>query len=627
MNLPENMITKWHSCYKDGWQDIIVPQAFAHPAKMSRSLLSRILSHAKEQGWIKELDVIVDPFGGIGSTGILGAYDGYQVVCCELEQKFVDLAEQNFKMHENAWRKLGNPRPIILQGDSRKLCEVVEKADCIVSSPPFQEAQTGGGIAAAQQGKSNYHISKNLKSIGSKNQGYQEQGKTPGNLGNLKSGEAACVISSPPYEGSIQTNGDGIDWSKIKEGGTNKTLARAAVGTGYGKSEGQLAEDKGDTFWSAAKLIVQQSFQILKPGGHAIWVVKSFVRKGKIVDFPGDWQRLCESVGFETVCIHHAMLVKETKHKTLFGQTEIKRKERKSFFRRLAESKGSPRIDFEVVLCMSRPNGIIWELKNTMNNPPVNQIICGDCLEVIKDLPDGCVDLVLTDPPYGTTACKWDTIIPLEPMWEQLKRVIKPNSAIVMTASQPFTTTLIASNMKMFKYEWVWFKNVPTGMAQSRYTPMKYHESVLVFSKNPIKVFNKIMEERVGKGKDCYNYEHYCGENNHVKMEKVKKFYDAKLVNPSSVLLFNVAPNRKDKVHPTQKPVALMEYLIKTYTNEGELVLDFTCGSGTTCVACLNTGRNYIGIDNSEKYCGIARQRIEQKQEQMALFKKMDKCR
>ncbi len=399
------MVTKWNNCYDEGWKDLIVPEAFSHPAKMSYGLLKRILAHAK--GWLKEGDVIVDPFGGIGSTGILGAYEGYQCVCCELERKFVDLAEQNFELHKDAWVEFGNPFPIILQGDSRRLCEVVEKADCIVSSPPFGEAgdrsrstiqegrvkeafkraydsshqgQTPGQLGAMKSGKVDMVLSsppyaetpiqgggdcitketreivkktgkwpKQDLSIGNIDPGY---GKSFGNLGNLKSGDVDCVISSPPYEGSIQTDGDGIDWSKIKEGGTNKTLARAAVGTGYGKTQGQLAEEQGDTFWQAAKTIVEQCHQILKPGGHAIWVVKSFVRKKKIVDFPGDWQRLCESVGFKTVCIHHAMLVKETSQETLFGDTEVKRKERKSFFRRLAESKGSPRIDFEVVLCM-----------------------------------------------------------------------------------------------------------------------------------------------------------------------------------------------------------------------------------------------------------------------------------
>ena len=248
---------------------------------------------------------------------------------------------------------------------------------------------------------------------------------------------------------------------------------------------------------------------------------------------------------------------------------------------------------------------------------PKIELIQGDCLEKMKDIPDGSIDMVLTDPPYGTTACKWDSIIPLEPMWEQLKRVIKPKGAIVMTATQPFTTTLIASNMKMFKHEIIWFKNVPTGMAQASYAPMKYHESVLVFCKGKVGVFNKQMQEREGVGKDCYRYEHYCGDSNHVKMNKVKKHYDVNLVNPSSVVLFNTVPNRAGKVHPTQKPVALFEYLIKTYTNEGDTVMDNCMGSGTTGVACINTNRNFIGIELDQGYFDIACKRIEEAQRQV----------
>ena len=237
----------------------------------------------------------------------------------------------------------------------------------------------------------------------------------------------------------------------------------------------------------------------------------------------------------------------------------------------------------------------------------------GDCLERMKEIPEGSVDAVICDPPYGligTTACKWDSVIEFETMWEQLERIIKPNGAIVLFASQPFTSALVMSNPKMFKHEIIWFKNVPTGMAQASYAPMKYHESVLVFCNGKIGTFNKQMQEREGKGKACYQYEHYCGESNHVKMEKVKKFYDENLVNPSSVVLFNSVPNRSGKVHPTQKPVALMEYLIKTYTNEGETVLDFTMGSGTTGVACVNTGRRFIGVEMDSHYFNVAKDRI-----------------
>jgi len=638
-------VNKWHNCYDESWKDVIVPEAFAHPAKMSYGLLSRILSHAQEQGWLAPQSIILEPFGGIGSTGILGAYEGYQVVCVELEDKFVKLAEQNFKLHDNAWRKFGNPRPIVIQGDNRRLVELVEKAnviissppyadsehnykhglkvlgdnfkgrkawetkggtvekaDCIVSSPPFQESlnsqdidfirnrlttgpagstklrgksgaksdgqiygQTPGQLGAMKPGKADLVVSsppysseglghggkpneidikkklhgrisganygqtpgqlgampagdliissppyaESLKpeteyqtqrkqeriaksktihdgrklekpspgkaglgggygnskgNLGNLKSGdvdaiissppYSEahrakqspggicdknrkdlrkavwtkgtQGDNPENLGNLKSGDVDCVISSPPYTnqdvayiksnmgeahkkmGTVghrnqddkygQTKGNlgnlkpgdvdcvissppwekqegSMQSKKFKEGSAKMLSDRNAEGKTkghyatpaarkramdkanqqeYGNSKGQLGQEQGETFWGSAKTILEQCHKILKPGGHAIFVLKAFVRKGRIVDFPGDWRRLCESVGFKTVCIHHAMLVKETEHKTLFGDTEVKRKERKSFFRRLAESKGSPRIDYEVVLCMRK---------------------------------------------------------------------------------------------------------------------------------------------------------------------------------------------------------------------------------------------------------------------------------
>lgn len=238
------------------------------------------------------------------------------------------------------------------------------------------------------------------------------------------------------------------------------------------------------------------------------------------------------------------------------------------------------------------------------------KLLHGDCLDLMTSIPDGSVDAIICDLPYGTTACKWDTIIPFDPLWAHYNRVIKSNGAIVLFGSQPFTSALVMSNPKWFKYEVIWFKNVPTGMAQASYAPMKYHENILVFCEGKIDTFNKEMEQREGVGKDCYKYEHYCGESNHVKLDKVKKFYDANLVNPSSVQLFTVVPNRNGKVHPTQKPVSLLEYLIRTYTNEGETVLDNCMGSGTTGLACKNTGRNFIGIEKDAGYFEIARNRI-----------------
>ena len=239
----------------------------------------------------------------------------------------------------------------------------------------------------------------------------------------------------------------------------------------------------------------------------------------------------------------------------------------------------------------------------------------GDCLEVMdKLIADGIkVDAVITDPPYGTTACKWDSVIPLDDMWLRLNKLIKPNGAIVITASQPFTSVLVNSNINNFKYEWIWEKAVGSNFAVLKYQPMKEHESVLVFS-NSTHNYYPIKQLRKGSGaeriKHKYNeLESKTGEVSGGLSNKDRSGNYSNLRNPSSVQYFN---NREKcrGLHPTQKPVALMEYLIKTYTNEGETVLDFTMGSGTTGVACKNLNRNFIGIELDDKYFEIAKERI-----------------
>lgn len=243
-------------------------------------------------------------------------------------------------------------------------------------------------------------------------------------------------------------------------------------------------------------------------------------------------------------------------------------------------------------------------------------LMFGDCLERMKEIPIGSVDMVLTDPPYGTTACKWDSIIPLEPMWEQLKRIIKPNGAIVMTASQPFTTILISSNMKMFKYCWVWEKNRPTGSQHARNRPMSKHEDIVVFSAAPMGHTSQLKDKRMiynpqgvaatGRQKTVKS-KGFHGNHIGARPNQVGVKYDVFTGFPQTVLAF---AKEEDHLHPTQKPVALMEYLIKTYTDEGETVLDFTMGSGSTGVACANTGRKFIGIELDPTYYGIACERV-----------------
>jgi site-specific DNA-methyltransferase (adenine-specific) len=230
----------------------------------------------------------------------------------------------------------------------------------------------------------------------------------------------------------------------------------------------------------------------------------------------------------------------------------------------------------------------------------------GDCLEVMPLLESGSIDMVLTDPPYGTTACKWDSIIPLEPMWVCLKRLAKKNAAIVMTASQPFTSVLTMSNVAMFKHEWVWIKNRGSNFANTVREPMKEHESVLVFSQGKW-TYNKQMQERTGGGLGMVgqNQTRKTRTENYGKMTDYERVLPELRV-PSSWQKYNTEVG----LHPTQKPVALMEYLIKTYTNEGDTVLDFTMGSGTTGVACKNLNRKFIGIEMDEGYAEIAANRI-----------------
>ena len=239
----------------------------------------------------------------------------------------------------------------------------------------------------------------------------------------------------------------------------------------------------------------------------------------------------------------------------------------------------------------------------------------GDCLELMSKIPDGSVDLILTDPPYGTTACKWDDIIPFEPMWKLINRIIKPNGAIIFTASQPFTSALVMSNPQMFRHEWIYKKRCASNFAQASYAPMKEHESVLVFGKNKVNYY-PIKESRVGSGGDRVKYS-FSEATRHKSGEFVGKMngeYNPIADNlrfPSSVQEFNNRAKGDRGLHPTQKPVALMEYFINTYSNPNEIVLDFAMGSGTTGIACLNTNRKFIGIELDEKYFEIARNRIQ----------------
>lgn len=231
----------------------------------------------------------------------------------------------------------------------------------------------------------------------------------------------------------------------------------------------------------------------------------------------------------------------------------------------------------------------------------------GDCLDILPTLPAQSIDAVICDPPYGTTSCKWDSVIPFEPMWRELKRLIKPRGAIVLFGSQPFTSALVMSNPKWFRYEWIWEKDRAVGFLDAATRPLKAHENLLVFADgepnyNPQKTTGHVPSNsttRKGGKREMYR------EN----IERVG-YQSATIRFPRTVQKFNTVNSAHKPIHPTQKPLALLEYLVKTYTNEGDTVLDFTFGSGTTGHACGNLGRRFVGIEKDAGYFAVASERI-----------------
>ena len=225
---------------------------------------------------------------------------------------------------------------------------------------------------------------------------------------------------------------------------------------------------------------------------------------------------------------------------------------------------------------------------------PKIELIQGDCLEKMKDIPDKSIDMILCDLPYGTTACKWDTVIPFEPMWEQYNRIIKDNCAIVLTASQPFTSALVMSNIKMFKYEWVWNKKQSGSFLLAKYKPLKITESVLIFSNGTTKYIPQMITGNMRKKGGAKNVKSNLYSFTDTPIKYNDKYY------PTNLIEFSLA-DKRNRLHPTQKPVALFEYLIKTYTNEGDTVLDNCAGSFTTAIAAENTKRNWICIEQLQE--------------------------
>ena len=237
------------------------------------------------------------------------------------------------------------------------------------------------------------------------------------------------------------------------------------------------------------------------------------------------------------------------------------------------------------------------------------QLYQGDCLELMKDIQDGSVDMVLADLPFGTSSNRWDTVIPFQPLWEQYHRIIKPHGVIALFGCEPFSTTLRASNLTAYKYDWIWDKHSTNGFLNAKKRPLKRYENICVFSYGTPRYFPQMEIRGKVRGKGSYGKKTGNGDGVYGRYKNLES--ENNTYYPTDVLNFSNA-NQKGKVHPTQKPVALLEYLIRTYTNEGETVLDNTMGSGSTGVAAVNTGRNFIGMELDPGYFETAKRRIEE---------------
>ena len=250
----------------------------------------------------------------------------------------------------------------------------------------------------------------------------------------------------------------------------------------------------------------------------------------------------------------------------------------------------------------------------------LNKIYNEDCMEGMKRIPDGSVDCVICDLPYGITSNKWDVVIPFEPLWEQYHRICKPNAAIVLFAGQPFTSALIMSNPKEFRHEWIWQKNRGSNFANTLREPMKEHEEIVVFSKGGW-TYNKQMQKRAegGLNRVQYSFNHVSTSENYRKLTALQNPNAPAERVPSSIQKFNTDVG-KDHFHPTQKPVDLLMYLIRTYSNEGDTILDNCMGSGTTAIACIKEKRNFIGFELNKEYYDKACKRIKLEMAQLTLF-------
>ena len=340
--------TQWHDCYGKSWNGLITKESWQHPAKYSRALVEHIVDYMLARNWINPNDLVGDPFGGVGLGGIVSCYRGLNWVGVELEPKFHALAEQNFALHHTKLRSIGKPTPRIILGDSRRFHELVAGTIGIVSSPPFATQQTGSGLAKPGAMKFNG------TTIG--NQGYQNQGQSPGQIGSLKAGTVDGVVSSPPFENCGVNLGDTGPTAGRRQEISKRSVARKEA---YGATEGQIGNEKGETYFDAMKSVYSSAFKALVPGGYACWVVKDYCQNGKRVRLCDDTMKLLIHVGFKPVERIQAMLVRETREADMFEGERVTTKARKSFFRRLYESKleknDDRRIDWEEILVVKKP--------------------------------------------------------------------------------------------------------------------------------------------------------------------------------------------------------------------------------------------------------------------------------
>jgi hypothetical protein len=362
-------VTNWHGCYDDSWKGIIVEEAFAHPAKFAYGLITRIIDHGLRQGYWKPGDLIGDPFGGVALGGIAAGCRGLNWVGVELEQKFVDLGNQNLAAHGPAFMASGASMVKLVQGDSRRFAEIVGRVCGVISSPPFAIQQTGGGIAKHNGTNGNIKTGQNC--------GYQNQAATDGNIAGLQVGRLDAIVSSPPWmSNTCRGANDPIFAGKFRGpqqyseesptdgrlgGDRNSVAARKARQDRVASVQniGEIVSQSGasptglvnvETYWQAMHAVYSQMLQAMNPGAVAAIVVKDYVSKGKRVPLCDDTCRLLEHLGFTVFERTRCWLVKEHRQPGLFGGEHVERTERKSFFRRLAEKKGSPRIDWEEVI-------------------------------------------------------------------------------------------------------------------------------------------------------------------------------------------------------------------------------------------------------------------------------------